>query len=94
MFCYFSSDDGEAAASKNWKKRKNDNQTASLKAELKQLLSQPLLAKGVSAKYLTSGTKDVVTALLSTKGIQSSFCIRSHSFKPRVFAMFTLYLFL
>ena len=64
--CSRSSDDEEASSKK--RKRTADNQTAGMKAELKHLLSQPLLAKGVSAKYLTSGTKDVVSSLLNSKG--------------------------
>ena len=36
-----------------------------MKAELKDLLSQPLLAKGISAKYITSGARPIADDLLA-----------------------------
>ncbi|KIM46997.1 hypothetical protein M413DRAFT_267423 [Hebeloma cylindrosporum] len=36
-----------------------------MKAELKHLLSQPLLAKGISARYITSGSRPIVDDLLA-----------------------------
>jgi ATP-dependent RNA helicase DDX24/MAK5 len=41
----------------------------SLKNELRSLLSQPLMARGVSARYPTSGSKVIVDDLLSSKGV-------------------------
>jgi ATP-dependent RNA helicase DDX24/MAK5 len=42
-----------------------DAKTATLKAQLKQMLSQPLLAKGISARYITSGSRQIVDELLA-----------------------------
>ncbi|PFH50638.1 hypothetical protein AMATHDRAFT_144681 [Amanita thiersii Skay4041] len=42
-----------------------DGKTAALKAQLRQLLSQPLLAKGISVRYITSGTRPIVDDLLA-----------------------------
>jgi len=36
-----------------------------MKVELKRLLSQPLLAKGISARYITSGSRPIVDDLLA-----------------------------
>jgi ATP-dependent RNA helicase DDX24/MAK5 len=36
-----------------------------LKAELKHLLSQPLVAKGVSTRYITSGSRPIVDDLIA-----------------------------
>ena len=38
---------------------------ASMKAELKHLLSQPLIARGISARYITSGSRLIVDDLLA-----------------------------
>lgn len=38
---------------------------AGMKAELKHLLSQPLIARGVSARYITSGSRPIVDDLLA-----------------------------
>ncbi|KAF8644930.1 hypothetical protein AX16_008212 [Volvariella volvacea WC 439] len=57
------SDDEEVPSKQQRKKREVKN--AALKAELKQMLAQPLLAKGVSARYITSGSRPVVDGLLS-----------------------------
>jgi ATP-dependent RNA helicase DDX24/MAK5 len=43
---------------------KQDGKLASMKAELKGLLSQPLLARGASMKYITSGSNPLVEELL------------------------------
>lgn len=37
----------------------------SLKWELKKLLARPLIAKGVSPKYITSGSRDIAGGLLA-----------------------------
>ena len=36
-----------------------------MKSELKHLLSRPLLAKGISARYITSGSRPIVDDLLA-----------------------------
>ncbi len=38
---------------------------AGLKSELKRMLAQPLLATGVSARYITSGSRPIVDDLLA-----------------------------
>ncbi|TFK49115.1 ATP-dependent RNA helicase MAK5 [Heliocybe sulcata] len=47
------------------KKRKDSAKVGALKAELKRLLAQPLLAKGISAKYITSGSRPIVDDMLA-----------------------------
>ncbi|KAF8635393.1 hypothetical protein AX15_000394 [Amanita polypyramis BW_CC] len=55
--------DGEKSSRK--KQKVQDGKTAVLKAQLKQMLSQPLLARGISTKYITSGSKPIVDDLLA-----------------------------
>jgi hypothetical protein len=38
---------------------------AALKAELRDLLSEPLVAKGISTRYITSGSAPIVDDLLA-----------------------------
>lgn len=47
------------------KKKSGNAKTAALKAELKQLLSQPLIAKGISTRYITSGSRPIVDDLIA-----------------------------
>lgn len=49
-----------------------------LKAELKSLLREPLMARGVSARYPTSGSKVIIDDLLGASG-ESIFSSTSHS---------------
>ena len=42
-----------------------------LKAELRALLKEPLVARGVSAKYPTSGSKVIIDDLLASAGMSS-----------------------
>ncbi|KAG6841095.1 hypothetical protein C0991_001902 [Blastosporella zonata] len=60
---YISDDDDEKPS--NQKRKAKDAKNAALKAELKQLLSQPLIARGVSAKYITSGSRPIVDDLIA-----------------------------
>lgn len=46
-------------------RKSNDAKTASLKSELKHLLSQPLIALGISAKYITSGSRPIADDLIA-----------------------------
>lgn len=39
--------------------------TAALKAELKALLVQPLIARGISTRYITSGSRPIVDDFIS-----------------------------
>ena len=57
------SDDEEKLSNK--KRNAKDQQMRGMKAELKRLLSQPLLAKGISARYITSGSRPIVDDLLA-----------------------------
>ncbi|GLB42109.1 putative major facilitator superfamily protein [Lyophyllum shimeji] len=49
----------------NKKRKARDAKNAALKAELNHLLSQPLFAKGVSAKYITSGSRPIADDLIA-----------------------------
>ena len=60
---YDSDDDNAPVPSKH--QRKNANaKTAGLKAELKHLLAQPLIARGVSTRYITSGSRPIVDDMI------------------------------
>ncbi|KAG6889410.1 hypothetical protein C0992_005332 [Termitomyces sp. T32_za158] len=60
---YLSEDDGEKSS--NHKRKAKDARNAALKAELKHLLSRPLIARGISAKYITSGSRPIVDDLIA-----------------------------
>ncbi|KDR80265.1 hypothetical protein GALMADRAFT_223155 [Galerina marginata CBS 339.88] len=57
------SDDEDKLSNK--KRKAKDQQMAGMKAELKQLLAQPLIAKGISTRYITSGSRPIVDDLLA-----------------------------
>lgn len=42
-----------------------DSKLVQLKSELKELLNQPLIARGVSTRYITSGSRPVASAILA-----------------------------
>jgi ATP-dependent RNA helicase DDX24/MAK5 len=54
------SDNGADRSSKT-----RDSKLAQLKSELKELLNQPLVAKGVSTRYITYGSRPVASAMLA-----------------------------
>lgn len=61
---YSSGDERKGGPTKH--QRKNASvKTAALKAELKQLLAQPLVARGVSTRYITSGSRPIVDDVIS-----------------------------
>ncbi|KAG6908421.1 hypothetical protein DXG01_004714 [Tephrocybe rancida] len=60
---YISDDDEEKPS--NQKRKAKYVKNATLKAELKHLLSQPLIARGVSARYITSGSRPIVDDLIA-----------------------------
>ena len=62
-FCLLYSGSEDDATTKR-KKKSADAQSASLKDELRSLLSQPLVARGVVKNYITSGAQDLVQDLL------------------------------
>lgn len=47
------------------KRKAKDRQMANMKAELRELLSQPLIARGISTRYITSGSRPIVDDLLA-----------------------------
>ena len=53
-----SEDENTGVPSKQQRKTANAK-TAALKAELKALLAQPLVARGVSTRYITSGVRSI-----------------------------------
>ncbi|KAJ6588976.1 P-loop containing nucleoside triphosphate hydrolase protein [Mycena capillaripes] len=60
----FVSDSDEDKPS-NQKRKAKDLKNANLKAELKRLLAQPLIARGVSTRYITSGSRPIVDDILA-----------------------------
>ena len=64
IFIFISDSDDEGKIS-NQKRRAKNNAMASMKAELKHLLSQPLIAQGISTRYITSGSRLIVDDLLA-----------------------------
>lgn len=61
---YSGSEDGQDRPRKQKKKVQNAK-TINLKAELKNLLSQPLISKGISTRYITSGSRSIVDDLVT-----------------------------
>jgi len=61
----FISDSDDEGKLSNQKRRAKNNAMASMKAELKHLLSQPLIARGISTRYITSGSRLIVDDLLA-----------------------------
>lgn len=49
---------------KSSKRKARDQKVAGLKAQLYDLLSRPLIASGVSTRYITSGSKPIAEDLL------------------------------
>ncbi|EKM58046.1 uncharacterized protein PHACADRAFT_182435 [Phanerochaete carnosa HHB-10118-sp] len=63
-----SDDDVGTVAMPSKRQRKTANaKTAALKAELKELLAQPLVARGVSTRYITSGSRSIVDDMIKGK---------------------------
>ncbi|KAF7795671.1 hypothetical protein EIP86_006836 [Pleurotus ostreatoroseus] len=60
-----SSDDEERVAPSKKQRRNANAKTAALKEELKTLLAQPLIARGISARYITSGSRPVVDDIIA-----------------------------
>ena len=69
VLIYGQSISDDDAPSKKRQDTKQKHQVQALKSELKHLLSQPLVAKGIMKKYITSGTRNVVTELLNSSGM-------------------------
>lgn len=47
------------------RKKNNDAKMAVLKAKLKELMAQPLLSRGVSTRYITSGSRPIADDIIS-----------------------------
>ncbi|KAH0835852.1 ATP-dependent RNA helicase [Lanmaoa asiatica] len=62
-----SASEDEARPTKHQRKRASV-QIAALKAELKEMLSRPLIARGVSTRYITSGSRPIADDILAGKG--------------------------
>lgn len=60
---FMSASEDESNPSRRQQKR-TETKTASLKAELRELLSKPLLVRGVSAKYITFGSRPIADDLM------------------------------
>ncbi|KAJ6470650.1 ATP-dependent RNA helicase [Mycena vitilis] len=60
----FISDSDEDKPS-NQKRKAKDLKNANLKAELKRLLAQPIVARGVSTRYITSGSRPIVDDIIA-----------------------------
>ncbi|KAG0706963.1 ATP-dependent RNA helicase [Suillus ampliporus] len=59
------SDSADESHPSKQRKKNNDTKTAVLKAELKELMSQPLLSRGVSIRYITSGSRPIADDIIS-----------------------------
>ncbi|KAF7763542.1 hypothetical protein Agabi119p4_8079 [Agaricus bisporus var. burnettii] len=51
--------------STNRQRKTQESKTFALKAQLKAMLAQPLVARGISTRYITSGSRPIVDDLLS-----------------------------
>jgi ATP-dependent RNA helicase DDX24/MAK5 len=60
--------DAPYAQRKKFKGGKKRLNISKLKADLKTLLAEPLMARGVSARYPTSGTRVIVDELINSTG--------------------------
>ncbi|KAJ3567280.1 hypothetical protein NP233_g6466 [Leucocoprinus birnbaumii] len=60
---YMSDSDSENQTTRQ--RKTSEAKTHALKAQLKEMLAQPLVARGVSAKYITSGSRPIVDDLLA-----------------------------
>jgi len=57
--------DSEQEKPSKQKRKANNAKTAVLKAELKHLLAQPLMIRGVSTRYITSGSNAIADDLIA-----------------------------
>jgi ATP-dependent RNA helicase DDX24/MAK5 len=59
-------------------RKKANVKTAAFKAELKALLAQPLIARGVSTRYITSGSTPIVDDIIQNQR-QNRFVLVHHT---------------
>ena len=57
--------EGEDGAQSKRQLKNAGAKTAALKAELKAMLAQPLVARGVSTRYITSGTVSIADEMIA-----------------------------
>lgn len=74
------SEDEQGRPTKHKAKSQNAK-TVALKAELKHLLSQPLIAKGISTRYITSGSRPIVDDLIAGE-CKLCYSIQSYTTYP------------
>ena len=65
VFTEFSDDDEQKAVPSKRQRKSASAKTAVLKEELRELLLQPLITRGVSTRYITSGSKSIADDMLS-----------------------------
>ena len=63
--CAHSDSDDEDKAPSKQKQRAAGAKVAALKAQLKAMLAQPLVARGVSTRYITSGVRSIADDLIA-----------------------------
>ena len=78
-----SSDEGDAPVPGKHHRKSADAKTTSLRAELKALLAQPLLARGVSTRYVTSGSRAIVDDFIAGQGT-SHVAVCGHTYRSRL----------
>jgi ATP-dependent RNA helicase DDX24/MAK5 len=52
---------------KSHQAKKNSAKVQKLKSELKELLSEPLVARGISRRYITSGSRSIADDLVNAR---------------------------
>lgn len=64
----WSSESADESNPSKHRKKKADAKIAVLKAKLRELMSQPLLSRGVSTRYITSGSRPIADDIISGDG--------------------------
>ncbi|KAH7344801.1 P-loop containing nucleoside triphosphate hydrolase protein [Rhizoctonia solani] len=59
--------DMEVHTEKSYRVKKNSAKVQKLKMELKELLSEPLVARGISRRYITSGSRSIADDLVNAR---------------------------
>ncbi|KZP15440.1 DEAD-domain-containing protein [Athelia psychrophila] len=72
---FVSDDEDDQDRPTKFKVKSRNVRTAAMKAELKRMLAVPLIAKGVSTRYITSGTRPIVDDLISGACALLSFVV-------------------
>ena len=81
IMCTFNSEGEDAAVPSKQQRKAANAKMATLKAELKALLAQPLVARGVSTRYITSGVRSIADDFVAGECARSPF-FRSPSTGP------------